>query len=690
MLDKNKIIVAFLDNMPNSVCIKDKHFRYQYVNKAYCEKVLGIEEKDFDIKSVIGKTAREISDKEWIKDLEDADQKVLHTERLTVFEVKTFYNNCRCNLHILESPLFDEREGFLGVICIEEHMRGQTNTLEEMIKGYNQITKGYTRSNIISNNPRSKELLRAAAEALSCSIYCDASAIYWHDPERNELVLYTSKGIDKNLMKRVEKIESTQEALQMYFSKEENRGIQPVDHMKHRYKRKLILADIIYGAAYPVQFGEVILGVVCIGYRSDNFFPAYTDYNMSKLCNKVAMLIKNALLLEELEYQCVRIKEEERKLESFLNTTTDLMCVLDENHYIRRVNSQWYKKLGWSEEELVGCPINQFMKGKFFTTETKEQVSISTVDCLCKDGSTKLISWNIVSLPHVHLVIATGRDITKIKAIRLSNTYLLRALEEERLKNNFFANISHEFKTPLNIILSSMQLLDRYMEDKKTNQDITLLSSKYTYKIKKSAYRLLRIANNLIDTTKLETGNYVLQRHNYNIVTIVEDVTLTVANYFKDEDITILFDTQTEEEIVYCDIDNIERIMFSLLSQAVRNVSCKGKIMVKLKATKTKIEISVRDNGCGIREDRLENIFDHYTKGSTNEKDKGNDVDLELGIVKSLVKLHGGNISVKSTINKGTEFIFDIPNIKADEEIRTRDSHNCPISLLEKCIIEFS
>ena len=690
MLDKKKSIIAFLDNMPNSVCIKDNFFKYQYVNKAYGEKVLGIKEEDFDIKNVIGKTAREISDKRWIQALEDADRKVLKTKKLTVFEINSFYNGYDCNLHILESPLIDERQGFLGVICIEEHMRGQSNTLEEMIKGYNQITKGYNTSSINSKNPQGKELFRAIAEALSSSIYCDASAIYWHDQEKNSLVMYTSKGIDKNLLKRMEKIDCTQEKLQEYFSKDENRGIHPVDEVNHPYKRKLILADIIYSAMYPVQFGEVILGVVFVGYRSDNFFAAYTDHIMNNLCNKIAMLIKNALLLGELEHQCVRIKEEERKLECFLNTTTDLMCVLDENYYIRRINSEWQKKLGWLEDELIGYPISQFIKGDFFTSKRKEQVRISTAHCKCKDGSMKLISWNIVSLPHVNLVIATGRDITEIKAIKLSNTYLLRALEEERLKNDFFANISHEFKTPLNIILSSMQLLDKYIEDEKPNQDISLVSRKYTYKIKKNAYRLLRIANNLIDTTKLETGNYLLQCHNYNIVTIIEDVTLAVAQYFGNQGITILFDTQTEEEIVYCDIDNIERIMLCLLSNAVKNISDKGKKMVKLKATKTKIEISVKDTGCGIKEERLASIFDSYTQSRKNKLGNENDIGVGLSIVKALVKLHGGNISVKSILNKGTEFIFDIPNIKVDKEVRTRDSHNCPISLLEKCIIEFS
>lgn len=690
MLDKNKSIIAFLDNMPNSVCIKDKYFRYQYVNRAYCEKVLGIKEEDYEIKNIIGKTAREISDKEWIKTLEEADQKVLNTEKLTVFELRIFYNNFHCSLHILESPLIDEEQGFLGAICIEEHMRGQSNILEEMIKGYNQITTGYRRSNIISNNPQGKELLRAIAEALSGSIYCDASAIYWHDQEKNALVLYTSKGLDKNLLKSIEKIDSSQESLQEYFSKEENRGIRSVSKVHSRYRRKAILSDIIYCATYPVQFEEVILGVVFIGYRSDNFFPAYADHHMNNLCNKVAMLIKNALLIDELEHQSVRIKEAERKLECFLNTTTDLMCVLDENYYIKRINSEWHKKLGWMEEEIIGNPISKFIKGEFFTPKRKEQVRISTVHCLCKDGSMKLISWNIVSLPHVNLVIATGRDITEIKAIKLSNTYLLRAIEEERLKNDFFANISHEFKTPLNIILSSMQLLDKYIEDEKANEDISLLSSKYIYKIKKNAYRLLRIANNLIDTTKLETGNYVLQCHNYNIVTIVEDVTLAVAQYLKDEGVTILFDTQTEEEIVYCDIDNIERIMLCLLSNAVKNISDQGQIMVKLKATKTNVEISVKDTGCGIKEDRLENIFDSYTQSRKNIEGKEKELGVGLSIVKALVKLHGGNISVKSTLNQGTEFIFDIPNIKIDKEVRTRDNHNCPISLLEKCIIEFS
>ena len=111
------------------------------------------------------------------------------------------------------------------------------------------------------------------------------------------------------------------------------------------------------------------------------------------------------------------------------------------------------------------------------------------------------------------------------------------ALQVESLKNEFFANISHEFKTPLNIILASLQVIAQNIDNENILISDNFNFNKYTSSIKQNSYRLLRLANNLIDITKIDTGYYEIHQKNCNIISIIEDVTLSVAQYINDKNI---------------------------------------------------------------------------------------------------------------------------------------------------------
>ncbi|MBM6862007.1 HAMP domain-containing histidine kinase, partial [Clostridium saudiense] len=136
----------------------------------------------------------------------------------------------------------------------------------------------------------------------------------------------------------------------------------------------------------------------------------------------------------------------------------------------------------------------------------------------------------------------------------------------EKVRNEFFNNISHEFKTPLNVVLSITQLMGRYIKDKDI---ITISKDKikdYIEMIENNSYRLLRLTDNLIDMTKIDTGEYKLRLENNDIVSIVENVVLTACDYIGNINSEIIFDTDIEEEIIACDQEKIEKIILNLLS----------------------------------------------------------------------------------------------------------------------------
>lgn len=266
------------------------------------------------------------------------------------------------------------------------------------------------------------------------------------------------------------------------------------------------------------------------------------------------------------------------------------------------------------------------------------------------------------------------------------NRKLEKAVQLEIVKNEFFSNISHEFRTPINIILGTMQVINKNIE--RNNIKIEDLK-KYSNYIKQNSYRLLRLVNNLIDISKMDIGMYELRCSNQNIISIIEDITLSVVDYTKNNKINLIFDTDNEEVITYCDPDKIERIMLNILSNAIKYTPEDGFINVTVTTLEDEIMVSIKDNGIGIPKDKLDVVFDRFGQAdiSFNRKCEGSGIGLSL--VKNLVEMHGGKIRVDSEVGKGSEFVLSIPIKLGDKhsqeyDIDRRDKH------VERCDIEFS
>ncbi|GAA0122527.1 MAG: HAMP domain-containing histidine kinase [Clostridium argentinense] len=234
------------------------------------------------------------------------------------------------------------------------------------------------------------------------------------------------------------------------------------------------------------------------------------------------------------------------------------------------------------------------------------------------------------------------------------------ALKYEKLKTEFFANISHELRTPLNVILSTVSLMELYAKNNKIIFDSEDTYTKFFY-IKQNALRLLRLVNNIIDITKIDSGYLTLNLQVCNIVQVVEDIVLSVANYIEEKGIELIFDTDTEEKIMAIDEEKIERIVFNLLSNAIKFTNKGGKILVNVENLQSKVRITVTDNGIGIPADKQEIIFDRFTQVDSTLTRKREGSGIGLSLVKSLVEIHGGNITLKSEVNKGSSFIIELP-----------------------------
>lgn len=272
--------------------------------------------------------------------------------------------------------------------------------------------------------------------------------------------------------------------------------------------------------------------------------------------------------------------------------------------------------------------------------------------------------------------------------INENNKLMKDILQNDKLKTEFFANISHELRTPINVIFSALQLMELNL-NKSNHEADNYMFIKYKDTIKQNIYRLIRLVNNLIDITRIDSGFFQIIIENHNIISVIEDITLSVAQYIENKDIELTFDTEVEERIMGCDPYAFERIMLNLLSNAVKFTSSGGKIQVNIYDKKHSIIITVTDTGEGIPEDKLEVVFDRFRQASDLHTRNHEGSGIGLALVRELVQMHGGNISVKSEYNIGTTFTIEIPIKLADNNLGLEIKTNPGENHIEKINIEF-
>lgn len=264
-----------------------------------------------------------------------------------------------------------------------------------------------------------------------------------------------------------------------------------------------------------------------------------------------------------------------------------------------------------------------------------------------------------------------------------------QVMEHEKIRTEFFANISHELRTPLNIISSTIQLIKMYnQKGMLNNNDVKI--DKYMKIMNQNCLRLMKLVNNLIDITKIDSGFYKLRLRNINIIGLIEDITLSIEEYAKNKGIRLSFDTSIEEAVISCDPDAIERIMLNLLSNAIKFSNTGDSVHVFMEDEGGQLKIIVEDTGIGIPKEELGKIFDRFMQvdKSFTRQNEGSGIGLTL--VKSLVELQGGSIQVESELNSGSRFIICLPKAATPSENIEIIDGNISGEKLEKVSIEFS
>ena len=458
-----------------------------------------------------------------------------------------------------------------------------------------------------------------------------------------------------------------------------------------------------YIGYYEISVDSELIGFLSVSYtyKPDNFEEP--NQFIEFICKVIAIIIRSYKLNEEIKIESKKRNVIENELEDYLNASTDLILVFDPINNIMKINDSWQSTLGWDYSQLINNrtmdyihkedlqkvkEINEFMGSYNNVCNDKGSVVLRY---LCKDGGYKHIKWNIKYSHRSNMFIFIGKDITQKIIVEEKNKSLEENIKAETYKNEFFANVSHEFKTPLNIILGTMQIMKRNVDEDHISKENIY---RHIKNIKQNSYRLLRLVNNLIDINKIDSGHYKLSFSNNNIVSIIEDITMSVIPYVENKNINLIFDTDSEEIITSCDPESIERIILNLLSNAIKYTpSDIGEIIVGIKRNEDKIFISVKDNGSGISQEKIDVIFNRFEQGNDTLTRNKEGSGIGLSLVKSIVELYDGSIRVESNIGEGSEFIIELPIKLCLEESsgnKTYSHNDNEEYYIEKCNVEFS
>lgn len=256
----------------------------------------------------------------------------------------------------------------------------------------------------------------------------------------------------------------------------------------------------------------------------------------------------------------------------------------------------------------------------------------------------------------------------KINTIRAEKE---RYEELDQVKSRFFANISHEFRTPLTLVMGPIKDV---LKNTETKEDRGRLQLAY-----QNAERLLQLINQLLDLSKLEANKMELLAAEQNLPVILKGIVMSFESLAKRRHIQFNFVAQKEAIPVYIDIDKVEKIFYNLLSNAFKFTEENGEIAVMITDHKNHVEILVRDNGVGISSSRLPNIFNRFFQGDNTTTSEHEGTGIGLALVKELVELHKGSIQVESQEGVGT--VFTIKFKKGTGHLKEHEIHHTSASI---------
>ncbi|MDU4939412.1 MAG: ATP-binding protein [Clostridium sp.] len=620
--------------------------------------------------------------------IEKEDFGVVHYDESFRREITIIKDGKEIQMSVVKKSVKDKEQNIIGIIGMLQLLPVEINIRREIV---NMINSNKLDTKHLSNKTDLIRSLNFIASRIQNYIDCEGLSIWLHNYKNYFMERFAKCG-SVNDIDRIE-----YEGINLKYKELYSLGdglLSKSDKTNLQRKSGIIVVEGNV-AVYKIVLKEELIGILCVKFKDNDSFINFQHDYLKSICSEIALIVNKCKIQRCVVDESEKRVYKEKELEDYVGTSTDLIATLDCNGKFIKVNDQWTNILGWSVNELLGMSFYDLVdqdsinRYHFYKNnlDNKDDLVDFTDRYLAKDNTYKYLILKSKYVQSKEEYIITGKDITQDVNVKNKLEEMEKAIEFESKKNDFFTNISHELKTPINIILGSNQL----MELNYKNNNITEENIKKSIKLtKQNSYRLLKLVGNFLDISKMGAGFYEIKPINTNIVSVVENIGQSVEPYMEAKKIQFIFDTETEEEIVACDPDKIERIVLNLLSNAIKYTNENGKIFVNVASKESVVEISVEDTGTGIPKDKVKKVFNRFEQVDPSLVKKREGCGIGLSLTKHLVEMHGGEIWVESQEGKGSKFIFTIPkqlvNNQTDEAMDILDDS----TRVDKCRIEFS
>ena len=403
--------------------------------------------------------------------------------------------------------------------------------------------------------------------------------------------------------------------------------------------------------------------------------------------NKIVRIVGVIQDITEEKKTQLHLERSEERFRLLIDTADDLLFVLDGFGYFGMVNKNGASALGYTPEDMIGKHFLDFVSkedeakiaeafSKILSSKGVTTVETNFLDRFDKEVAFEIRSNPMISDGEVSGMLGIGRNISGRKLdeqkIRDLNAKFIEAnriisIERERarhkitvleelnkLKSEFISNVSHELRTPLASIVGFAETI---LSDTELPKETVL---EFSQIILAEGKRLAKLINDLLDFSKLESGEEELSKEQLNLVELLDVVAKSVERQLNEKSLILSKEYPSEKIIINADKERLTKVFGNLLSNATKFTNNGGRISILVQDFGKEVEIAITDTGIGIPEKDLTNLFQKFSKVQRVTTQIGG-TGFGLVTVKQIVDLHKGFIKVRSEVNKGTTFIIRLP-----------------------------
>ena len=556
-----------------------------------------------------------------------------------------------------------------NLLIRENYVRSQSQTLMQLAK-----SNTFTQGNL-------KAALREITEAAARSLDLQRVGVWLYNSDQSKIECIDLYDVSTN--QHTADLSVLKANCPAYFQAlEEKRSIAVNDvfndkrtqEFSESYFSMFGVTSVLYA---PIWLGQRLVGVVC-----HQHIGGIRQWTMEEenFAASIADLVKLAIETSERKAAQSALRNSEAKFWAVFERSSNGISLADMDEGIVDINPALCQMLGYSQEELWGKRLTDYIYPEDLTTDLEyQQIVVENRDRFKKelrfqhkDGS---LVWTDIS---VSLICDTNNqpeffftiieDITERKRTELELLQTKEAAEtSSRAKSEFLATMSHELRTPLNAIMGLSQLLQQKIVGTLNDKQ-----EEYINYIYSSGEQLLALINDILDLSKVETGKEELMLLPLQVQDICNSVISRVCDRALEKKLQLTTEIHPEADVCIADEGRVKQMLLNLLTNAIKFTPA-GKVSLTVKKVPQGMMFTVSDTGIGIDSSQFQFLFEPFKQLDSRLNREYEGTGLGLALTRKLARMHGGDVTVESTLGEGSRFLLFLPDPTSQEEWGSRD-----------------